>query len=96
MNNVVTTYYPNSFFGWMEDFERPGISMDETSLSDTVMVRTEPENPNTFLTENSKHSGVVYLTNEKPVYSAIRLAQKPVNIDSSFFPKLVNILKMVY
>jgi len=71
LKNVVTEYYPNTLFAWMEDFEGIGNTLDETSISDTVILKTEPGDPNAFLTENSKYSGVVYLTDDNPIYSAL-------------------------
>jgi len=66
--NMVTTYYPGLTFAWMEDFEQSGLTIDETSISDTVIVRTRE---GAFITPNSKYSGVVHLTEDRPVYSAV-------------------------
>lgn len=71
LKNIVTEYYPSTVFGWMEDFERPGNSLDETSISDTVIMRTEPGDPNAYLSEHSQYSGVVFLTEERAIYSAV-------------------------
>ena len=66
-----TEYHPNLIFAWLEDFEDTGNSLDETSASDTVIERTEPENnPDAFISQNSKYSGAIYLTEERPIYSA--------------------------
>lgn len=58
-----TSYYPDLKFVWMEDFEQPEISIESLSWSDTSIQRTEPENnPEAFLSPNSRYSGVIDLT----------------------------------
>lgn len=79
INNPETKYYPNLIFAWLEDFEDPGNSLDETSASDTVIERTEPaNNPEAFLSQNSKYSGAIYLTEERPIYSAATYNSYPM------------------
>jgi hypothetical protein len=36
----VVEYYPTEEFGWIEDFESPGISLEESNDSDTSLIRT--------------------------------------------------------
>ena len=64
--NPETTYYDNVVFIWMEDFEDPSLSIKRAPQSDTAMYRTQPENaPGIFMDENSKYSGIAYLTDER-------------------------------
>lgn len=71
IKNPVSTYYSNLVFAWMEDFEGSSISLEENPASDTIIQKTEPkDNPEAFLSEQSQHSGVIYLTEERPVFSA--------------------------
>ncbi|NOX86295.1 MAG: hypothetical protein GXO86_10090 [Chlorobi bacterium] len=65
---LTTEYYPGLNFAWMEDFENEGLKIDETSISDTVIERTQE---GAFITPTSKYSGVIHLTTEKPIYSAV-------------------------
>lgn len=88
--NPKTEYYSNLTFIWMEDFERPGISLVETSSSDTNIVRTQPaNNPEAYLSEDSKYSGVIYLTSAKKTYSASSSNSYPIPIQGS--PTLLEI-----
>ena len=64
-------------FGWMEDFEESGLTIEEISTSDTAIKRTEPNDPEAYLSEYSSHSGIVNLTEEKPVWSSISLSSFP-------------------
>lgn len=76
LNNPTTEYFSNLEFAWLEDFENPNLSLVENLGSDTVIVRTEPSgNPEAFLYDNSKYSGVVNLTTEKPVWTALSYNQ---------------------
>jgi len=71
ISDPTTVYYSNLNFGWIEDFERPGLTLTESSSSDTVIVRTQPaNNPDAFLTEHSKYSGLISLNTNAQVYSA--------------------------
>jgi len=71
LGTLTTSYATGLKFQWMEDFEQPDISFQEISTSDTVIKRTSPENnPEAFLSPNSRYSGVISLTEEKPVYGA--------------------------
>lgn len=64
-----TSYYPGLKFVWMEDFEQPEISIESVSWSDTAIKRTEPENnPEAFLSPNSRYSGVINITSDLNEY----------------------------
>ncbi len=70
LGQLTTTYYPDLEFPWKEDFEQPEISIETTSWSDTMMIRTNPENnPVAFISPNSRYSGVINLTEEKEQYA---------------------------
>jgi hypothetical protein len=70
LGELNTTYYTGLKFIWMEDFEQPEISIEETSWSDTIMIRTNPvNNPDAFITPNSRYSGIINLTTEKEQYA---------------------------
>ncbi len=85
-----TEYYSNLNFMWMEDFETPGLSLTETSASDTSIVRTQPSNnPEAFLSEYSRYSGVVHLTTDAKTYSASSLNSFPMPVQGS--PTLLEI-----
>jgi len=76
MGNPVTKYYSNLDFVWLEDFEKSNITFVENLGSDTVIERTEPAgSPEAFSLDNSQHSGVVTLTTERPVWSALSYNQ---------------------
>lgn len=63
---MTTTYYDNLVFVWIEDFEDPSLSLDSTSKSLIDIRRTEPaNNPEAFLANYSKYSGLMTLTEEK-------------------------------
>ena len=70
IGDLTTTYYSNVVFPWIEDFEQPEISIEKLSWSDTIIMRTEPEdNPLAFLSPHSRYSGVINLTSEKKEYA---------------------------
>ena len=70
LGTITTTYYADLSFKWMEDFEQPDLSFDKLSSSDTIIERTMPENnPIAFLSENSRYSGIIHLTTDRPKYS---------------------------
>ncbi len=70
LGQLTTTYYPDLSFPWKEDFEQPEISIETVSWSDTIIMRTNPENnPNAFLSPNSRYSGVINLTEEREQYA---------------------------
>ncbi len=70
LGELNTTYYTGLKFIWMEDFEQPEISIEETSWSDTIMIRTNPVNDSSaFITPNSRYSGIINLTTEKEQYA---------------------------
>ncbi len=70
LGELYTNYYTGLIFPWMEDFEQPEISIEETSWSDTIMMRTNPaNNPDAFITPNSRYSGVINLSTEKEQYA---------------------------
>ena len=72
IKSPTTEYYDNLNFAWLEDFEGSSISLVENSGSDTVIRKTQPAgNPEAFSGDNSQHSGVVNLTNEKPIWTAL-------------------------
>lgn len=72
ISNPTTTYYPNLEFSWMEDFEKINLTLVENEGSDTVIVRTQPAgSPEAFLEDNSLYSGLISLTDEKPVWTAL-------------------------
>jgi hypothetical protein len=71
ISKPVSTYYSNLVFAWMEDFEGSSISLEANTASDTTIQKTAPKNnPEAFLSEHSQYSGVVYLTEERPIFSA--------------------------
>lgn len=73
--NPTTEYYSNVNFMWMEDFEHAGISLSESSSSDTVIVRTQPgSNPD----GNSRYSGLISLNINERVYSATSANSYPI------------------
>ncbi len=68
---ITTGYYDNLNFIWMEDFESSVISLEESSSSDTTIERTMPaDNPEAFLSEHSRYSGVITLTPDRPNFMA--------------------------
>ena len=70
LEKLSTKYYSNLIFAWLEDFEGSSISFDENPASDTVIEKTSPRNsPEAFLSPNSQYSGVIYLTEPRPIYS---------------------------
>ncbi len=76
---LVTTYYANLNFQWMEDFEQPDLSFDKLSSSDTIIERTSPENnPIAFLSLNSRYSGIINLTTDRPRYSGMSYSSFPL------------------
>ncbi len=69
LGELTTSYYSDTKFPWMEDFEQPDISIESASWSDTIIERTYPENnPEAFLSPNSRYSGVIDLTSERNEY----------------------------
>lgn len=69
LGELTTSYYPDVIFGWLEDFEQPEISIESASWSDTAIIRTQPENnPDAFLSSNSRYSGVIDLLSDKDEY----------------------------
>jgi len=70
-NDLVFKYYDNVTFAWIENFENPNVTIQETSNSDTAIKQTSPaNNPEAFISGTSKFSGQINLTAEKPTYSA--------------------------
>ncbi len=79
LGTLTTTYSTGLNFQWMEDFEQPDISIEESSTSDTVIKRTYPENnPEAYLSSNSKYSGFISLTEDKPEYVAVSFVSFPM------------------
>jgi len=71
LGDLKVKYYDNLDFAWKEDFESSGLTLAETSISDTAIIRTLPAgNPEAFITPTSKHSGLVALSDERPIWSA--------------------------
>lgn len=57
-----TSYWENSVFVWMEDFEDASLAIHATEDSDTNISRTQPAgSPDAFPGEDSQYSGVSYL-----------------------------------
>lgn len=70
LGELTTSYFDETKFVWIEDFEQPEISIESTTWSDTAIKRTEPENnPVAFLSPNSRYSGVIDLTSDKDQYA---------------------------
>ncbi len=68
-DTLTTTYKEACDFVWMVDFEDPSVSLDSIGQSKVDVHRTHPEdNPEAFLSENSRYSGVVRLTPEKDFF----------------------------
>lgn len=79
VSTLVTEYYPNLTYAWMEDFESSSLTLVESSSSDTVIKRTDPiDSPDAYLSENSHYSGVINLTQAKPIYGATSLNAFPM------------------
>lgn len=58
------SYYNTSQFAWLEDFEGSSISLEKTSKSDTVILRTNPGDPEAYSSQYSTYSGFVHLIGE--------------------------------
>jgi len=70
LNNLTFTYYNSVKFPWIENFENGNLTIEETPNSDTSLVITSPiNNPEAFLSANSKYSGQINLTKERPYYN---------------------------
>lgn len=71
MGTLTAEYYQNLQFVWMEDFESSVVSIIESDNSDTTLDRTMPaDNPEAFLSEHSRYSGKIVLTEERPTFLA--------------------------
>lgn len=67
--NSETSYYGNTVFVWLEDFEDPSLSLDSIQPSTVDIHRTTPaNNPEAFLSANSQYSGYVELQGEKDFF----------------------------
>lgn len=75
VNNPTTEYYSNVSFVWMEDFENAGISLTESSGSDTSIVRFQIQNN---LDVESRYSGLISLNTSARVYSATSSNSYPI------------------
>jgi len=83
---MVTTYYDNLVFVWIEDFEDPSLSLDSTSKSLADISRTEPaNNPEAFLADYSKYSGLMTLDEDKYL---IDVATNVGNDDGFILPQV--------
>lgn len=72
LKNPTTEYYDNLEFAWLEDFEGADLTLVENTGSDTTIRVTQPAgNPDAFSGDNSKYSGVVNLTKERPIWTAL-------------------------
>ncbi len=79
LGRVTTSYKSDLVFSWMEDFEDSGLTLEEVSFSDTAIKRTSPENnPEAYLSEYSRYSGIVNITEEKPIWSSLSLSTYPI------------------
>ena len=70
--NVIPTakYYENIEFAWMEDFELGGLTFESSNDSDTIMVKTEYDDPNVF---EGYYCGLIELDAERSIYEGISL-----------------------
>ncbi len=69
LGELTTSYFSDTKFAWLEDFEQPNISIESTSWSDTTIKHTEPENnPVAFLSPDSRYSGVINLDSDSSEY----------------------------
>lgn len=65
---LTTTYTSETKFVWIEDFEDVDITIAD--YGDTIIERTYPENnPIAFLSPNSRFSGEINLTTDRPSYT---------------------------
>jgi len=70
LNNLVFQYYNTVKFAWIENFESGNLTIEETSNSDTSIRITSPaNNPEAYLSENSKYSGIINLSNSRSFYN---------------------------
>lgn len=70
LNNLTFEYYSNVKFAWIENFESGNLTIEKTSSSDTIMMITSPaNNPDAFLSPNSKYSGIVVLDDDKSYFN---------------------------
>ena len=70
LGTITTSYYSDTKFAWLEDFEISNISIED--YNDTIIERTEPENnPIAFLSPNSRYSGEISLTTERSQWTGI-------------------------
>ena len=75
VKDPTTEYYSNLKFAWLEDFEKSSITFVENLGSDTAIRHTEPGSAEAFTDDNSSFSGVVHLTSDRPVWSALSYNQ---------------------
>ena len=69
LGELTTSYTSVTKFAWLEDFEETNLSIED--FGDTITERTTPENnPVAFLSENSRFSGEITLTSDRPVYTS--------------------------
>lgn len=64
--DVTVEYYDETFFAWMEDFEKAGEikSIEQTAKSDTAIKKTDAPG----IVFQGKYSGLISLTEEKDLY----------------------------
>jgi len=80
VQSPTTEYYTNINFAWMEDFENAGISLSESSSSDTNIVRIQISNS---LDVESRYSGLISLTTDASLYSASSSSSYPIPVQGS-------------
>lgn len=69
LGELTTSYFSDTKFAWIEDFEQSDNSIETTSWSDTAIVRTMPENsPIAFLSPDSQYSGIINLDADSSEY----------------------------
>ena len=65
--NRSTTYYDNTVFPWIEDFEGESISLVEGNNSDTIIYKTDVDS----LVFEGNYSGLIYLDEDNPVFEGV-------------------------
>lgn len=85
--NASVGYFDNTVFAWMEDFESPLISIEETTKSDTAIKKTTQDGQ----VFEGTYSGIIELNNEKSFYEGsmkneieIPAGQTPVYLELNY------------
>lgn len=63
-----TSYWDNTQFLWMVDFEDPSYNLDSIQTSTVDIERTPKDDPEAYLEYNSHYSGVIKLTADKSLF----------------------------